>query len=314
MKEVEVTSVEQLEDFKDEYVYDLEMEDCEAPWFYANEILVHNSSFVSLDPYIKRGMFTLNESYEKLDELEEHLNDEINKWSKKSLLSIDSRFNFKREKICETGMFLAKKRYVVNIIDDEGIKCNKFKYVGMNIVRSTFPAKIKEQGKTLIETMLKEKSRFKTNEVLNEIYEDFKKLSYEDLSFVVGVKGYENWCRNNKGFETKKGTPVHVKASYYHNVLNKELGISNIYQDIVSGDKIRYFYVNPRNKYGIKVLAYKGDIPKEYTSIFEVDYEKMFEKILFSSFESYYDAVSWPIRKPADNVKTDLFDFFKEES
>jgi len=282
-----------------------------------NESIIYNdtdSCFFSINPYIKRGLFSIENCYDKLEEIENHLNTEINKWSRDSLLSKDSRFNFKREKICNVGMFLAKKRYVLNIVDDEGIKCNKFKYVGMNIVRSTFPAKIKEQGKKLIETMLMTKSRSETNKVLNEVYESFKKLSYDDLSFVVGIKGYEQWCRHNKGFETKKKTPVHVKAAYYYNTLKRELGISNFYEDICSGEKIRYFYVKPRNKYGIQVIGYKGDFPKEFESLFEVDYEKMFEKILFSSFESYYDAVNWPIRKPADNVRTDLFDFFKEDS
>ena len=57
--------------------------------------------------------------------------------------------------------------------------------------------------------------------------------------------------------------PIHVKGSYYYNLLLKKLGLENQYEDISSGDKVRYFYVRQPNKYGIKSFAYKYYFPSE---------------------------------------------------
>ena len=77
---------------------------------------------------------------------------------------------------------------------------------------------------------------------------------------------------------------------------------------ITTGDKVRYFYVNQPNKYGIKAIAYKYYFPDELKAIFQPDIELMFEKIIFSIVERFYSSVNWKISKPSAQVQTDLFD------
>jgi DNA polymerase elongation subunit (family B) len=248
--------------------------------------------------------------YDTVQSLEDFLNTHIITWAKKSLKTEDCRFVFKRECISDVGVFLQKKRYVMHILDDEGIKVDKFKYTGVEVVRTTMPNAIKPYAKKIIETMLSTQSLQKTNSILNETYDTFKTLAAEDIAFVMGIKGYDKYAKTCKDLNIGKGTPIHVKAAYLHNYINRKHNIENKYEDITSGDKIRYFYVQQPNKYGIDVIGFKYNLPEEFKQIFKINYEKMFEKILFNSIERFYQSVNWQIRKPSENVQCELFDLF----
>ena len=259
---------------------------------------------------LKKDDVITEEFYEEVEKIENYLNSEITSWSKKAFRTLDSRFVFKRECIADVGLFLQKKRYVLHILDDEGIKVNKFKYTGVEVVRTTMPNAIKPYAKQIIETMLMSQSLKQTNDILTSAYNAFKNLPAEDIAFVMGIKGYEKYAPKCKDFNIATRTPIHVKAAYLHNHINKMLNISSKYEEINSGDKIRYVYVQKPNKYQIDVIGFKYTFPEEYIGLLKIDYELMFEKILYSSIERFYDSVSWQIRKPSDNVTCELFDLF----
>ena len=248
------------------------------------------------------------EYYKIVLEIEDYLNTEIKKWGAEALRSTDCRLNFKREAIADVGLFLQKKRYVIHILDEEGIPCNKFKYTGVEVVRTTMPTPIKPHVKRIIETMLMTKSLTETNKVFKEIYDMFKTLSVDELAFIMGCKGYEKYAAQCDGFSTAKHMPIHVKAAYYHNILLEKFNVLKKYEKIGSGDKVRFFYARQPNKYGISVLGFKYYYPKEFTSVFEPDHEKMFEKIVFSVIERFYEAVNWKLTSPGAQVQTDLFE------
>jgi len=292
-------------------ITDLELEEC----------IVYNdtdSSYVSITPLVNNGLKFLDgddihqDTHDKIQEIENYINDGVKKWAKKALLSKDSRFIFKRECIADVGVFLQKKRYVMHILDDEGIKENKFKYTGVEVVRTTMPNAIKPYAKEIIETMLSTQSLTKTNKVLNETYDIFKELKPEELAFVMGVKGYEKYAVNCNEFNTVKSMPIHVKSAYFYNLLLTKLKTGNKYEEMSSGDKVRYMYVEKPNKYGLDSIGFKYSYPSEFQEVFKVDYDKMFEKIIFQGIERFYDCVGWRIRKPADNVTVELFDLFSK--
>jgi DNA polymerase elongation subunit (family B) len=213
-------------------------------------------------------------------------------------------------------VFLQKKRYILHILDDEGISVNKFKYTGVEVVRTTMPKAIKPYVKKIIETMLLTKDFNKTNEMLNEAYDIFKKLSIQDIAFVMGISKYKTESRDDygnikdkcEGFKTYKGMPIHVKSAYHYNLLLDRYGLTNKYETIGSGDKVRYFYVKQPNKYGIKSIAYKYYYPKEFENDLVPDTELMFDKIIYSAIERLYESVNWKPRKPGEMVQTDLFE------
>jgi DNA polymerase elongation subunit (family B) len=274
-----------------------------------------DSSYISIarimknvgEPFNRDGKITQS-AYDQAQAVEDHLNEEITKWSCSVLNSKDSRFVFKRECMSDVGVFLQKKRYVLHVLDDEGIPVDKYKYTGVEVVRSTIPAPIKPYIKQIIETMMSTESRSETNEVFLKAYDIFKELPVEDYSFVMGISDYEKYAHRCNGFVTAKGMPAHVKAAYHYNMLLEKLGLSGIYETIDTGDKVRFFYVTQPNKYGINAIAYKYYYPKEFQSVFEPDKEKMFEKIIYSIIERFYESVDWKLSKPSAQVQTDLFD------
>jgi len=274
-----------------------------------------DSSYISINRLMRKvdkpfhidGKIT-EHSYEQAELVEDHLNKEITKWSQSVLNSKDSRFVFKRECMTDVGVFLQKKRYVMRVLDDEGIPTNKFKYTGVEVVRSTIPKQIKPYIKKIIETMMDTESRSTTNEVFLKAYDTFKDLPVEDYSFCMGISDYEKYADKCNSFTTVKGMPAHVKAAYHYNVLLEKMDLAGEYESIESGDKVRYFYVNQPNKYGINAIAYKYYYPEEFKGVFEPDREKMFEKIIYSIIERFYEAVGWRLSKPSAQVQTDLFD------
>jgi DNA polymerase elongation subunit (family B) len=257
---------------------------------------------------IYNGSEIPEEVYTEVQLLEDDLNIEITKWAKSALNSRDSRFVFKRECMCDVGIFLEKKRYVLHVLDDEGIPMNKFKYTGVEVVRSTIPAAVKPLIKDIIETMMSTKSKSKADEAFMNAYDKFKQLPIEDVAFVVGMRGYEKYAPQCNGFNACKGMPVHVKAAYYHNTLLSSLEIDQQYEAIKSGEKMRYFYIDKPNKYNISVIGYKYYIPDEFRDLFQIDTEKMFGNIVYSVVERFFNSVKWDLRLPNEQMQTDLFE------
>ena len=283
-----------------------------------NKCIIYNdtdSSYVSIKPLFidkvfKKGNKLTKEAYDTVNRIEEYLNNNIKTWGAKALNSKDCRFIFKREAIADVGIFLQKKRYVLHILDDEGIPCDKFKYTGVEVVRSTMPKAVKPYVKKIIETMLQTQNIGETNKLINETYEIFKTLTVEDIALVSGIKGYEKFAGQCDGFTTTKGMPCHVKAAYYYNILLDKFKLGQKYEKISSGDKVRYFYLAQPNKYNIQAIGYKYYYPEEFKKLFEADYETMFESHIFSVVERFYENVNWSAQKPGSLVQTNLFELF----
>ena len=293
---------------------------------YTDDIdpIVYNdtdSSYITLKPIIDKFQIPFTnragnvskEVHKLVQDVEDFVNDDITKWAKSQLNSKDPRFVFKRESICDVGVFLQKKRYVLHVLDDEGIKVNKFKYTGVEVVRSTIPASVKPHVKHCIETMLTTKNHSTTNKALSDAYETFKQLPIEDISFVMGITDYDKYADQCDQFMTAKRMPIHMKAAYYYNMMLDKENLTSEYEKIGSGDKVRYFYVMQPNMYGANVIGYKYYYPKEFESLFPPDTEKMFEKVIFSIMERFYESVGWSIQSPNKLVQTDLFELFGDD-
>jgi len=276
-----------------------------------------DSSYISIRELIEHFGVTYEidgdvqpEVYKICEDVEDNLNAGINKWAANILNSKDSRFKFKRETICDTGMFLAKKRYVLRVLDDEGFKVNKFKYTGVEVVRTTMPKAIKPYVKKIVETMMETQDETLTNDAFVETFDIFKGLDPKEYAMGSGIKNYDKWASQCNGFTCCKGIPHHVKASYYYNYLLEKLELTAKHEKIASGDKIRMFHLNMPNKYNIKKIAYKDHFPAEFEQFFTVDYEMMFEKIIYNTIERFYKRAGWILRKPNEQIKTDLFAMF----
>lgn len=313
---------------QEEYVYDIEVEDTHN--FFANDILIHNSNYLTfhklfkhldIKPYDNDYNIT-KEALDIILDYENYLNSEITKYAQNEFNSKDSRFFFKREVIADKGFFITKKRYAVRVLDDEGKKVKKLKFKGIDIVRNSVPEKIKPMAKKWLECLVVERDRIKCNQILKEIYNQLKEMSIEDISFTINCSNMEKYTLNYNQITNRLGVkndldefkmelhcPYHLKAAHAYNVIIKRLGLQSKYDLIHSGDKVKIIRVTEDNKYKIKVLAYKDKFPEEFKPLFKIDYDAIFDKIIFSMVERFYSIVGYEATRPTEAVHTDLFDF-----
>ena len=251
------------------------------------------------------------EMYKVCTELEDYLSVNITAWAKKTLNTIDPRFVFKRETICDTALFIEKKRYIAHVLDDEGIPTDKYKYIGISVVTTSVPKKLKPFIKRVAETMLQTKSLNETNTVYTKVYDEYKKLDVEDIATTRGISDYETSANQCDGFKTVKGMPVHVKSAYYYNLMLDQLSLSDKYEKVASGDKIKWYYCMP-NRYKTHTMAYKEYLPEDIKQLFPVDTELMFKKVIGSAVDILYTAAGWPTSTPNNQQIINLTDLFVE--
>lgn len=274
-----------------------------------------DSVYISIKEHIKKLKIPLlddnkaisKECIDETDNLQNFINKKVNEWSCNILHSADSRFFFKRESICDTALFLEKKRYILSVKHDGKRNKHKFKYIGVEVQRSSYSTPIKEMMKDVIVTVFNSKDRIVTDAKYREIYEKFKTLDIDQIAFRSSIKDYNKYAKIADGFKVASGTPIHVKSAIFFNELLKVLKLKNNYQPIISGTKIKYLYT-AQNKYGINSIGFNDKLPPEFG--IDIDIEKMFEKIVAPCIERVYSCIGWSIPDMRKQYASDFLDLF----
>ena len=265
------------------------------------------------------GDIVTEEGYELVQECDDYINTEFAKWYEELTNSHNCRLNFKREKICDSGIWLkkgkddeeAKKNYVVHILDNEGVKHPKFKYTGVKFARSVIPANLKDMGKKVVENMLLSQDRQSTDRMVQNLYKQFVDMPVDEKAMIQRVKDIKKW--DNKGLNGGflLGTPGHVRAALNYNRVLDELNLRK-YQKVKNGDITKIVFVE-ENPYGIERIGYLDTWPKEFNEIFKIDNKILFEKILYDEIKRFYKSVDWPSLNPTDEYCFSLFDLLEME-
>ena len=271
-----------------------------------------DSLYLTINPVLQSLKIPLAEKnqvtervHEIVDTLEKVLNSEITKWAVNELFSTDSRLQFKRETICDVGIFLEKKRYILHILDEEGLAIDKTKYVGVEVASTNVPKKVKPLIKNIVETMIKTKSQVETNKAFREAYENFRVMAIEDIAFPKGINKVDLYSAKATNLTMGKGTPGHVRSAIAYNYFVEKFGIGNKYKKIQSGNKIKFFYTE-KNAYRVGAIAFVDQYPSEFT--LKPDIDKMFNKLVVAAIERLYNCLQWRIISPTKETQTDLFD------
>jgi DNA polymerase elongation subunit (family B) len=248
-----------------------------------------------------------------VNKLTKQVNTQINIWASEDLNSLDPRFEFKREVIADVGVFLQKKRYMIRVVHKESIPVpgGKFKYVGVEIARSTMPKMVKELVKQVMESALITNDNKHASSLYRDIYQQFISLPIAEVAFRSSIQNYQKYSEGATLHKFNKSTPCHVKASIAHNLLLDELKLTGKYEKIQSGQKVKYFYT-VKNPYKLDAIAFASEFPKEFTTL-KIDYEKMFLKIVAPPVERLFTALNWRLPQIGKEVQTDLFDLFSDD-
>ncbi len=276
-----------------------------------------DSVYVSIEEVLKRLSVDLakngkvtDEAHSIVNALDEHVNIEILNWARKELNSTDPRYVFKREIISDVGIFLQKKRYILHVLDEEGVSVDKFKYTGIELVRSTTPKKVKKFIENIIKTSLLTQNVKESNKVYQQSYELFQELDPNDIAARTSINNLEKYAEGASLYKFKKGTPSHVKGAIAYNILIKELKLSDKLESIQSAQKVKKLYC-AKNKYGLDAICYVASLPEEFG--LKIDWDKMFSKLVTQPTERLYEAIGWNLPAIGREVQTDLFELFADE-
>jgi hypothetical protein len=239
----------------------------------------------------------------------DYLNAEIQEWAKKELNSLDPRYVFKREKICDIAVLQKKKFYILHILDSEGIAKNEFLYKGIEVAKSIMSKEVKSLIKNSIETAILSKNKETSMRIFNESFEKFLNFNEELLSVRKKVNDYDKGERGYVDGKYALGTPNHTKAAINYNELLKKLEIDNKYLKIGNGQKFKFFYCE-RNKYGYSNMGFFTDYPEEFKTYIKPDYKLMFEKTIAPVIGRVYSIIGWPKPKVGFDYHTNLLDLF----
>ena len=212
----------------------------------------------------------------------------------------EQKMQMKRENIADRGIWTAKKRYILNVWNSEGVAYSepKLKIMGLETAKSSTPAIVRTKLKDSIKIILT-----KTPDDLREFADNFNRefmdLSLEDIAFPRGVKGIAEYSDVTKIY--KKGTPIHTKAALIHNAYIKKLGIDKQVQAIQENDKMKYIFTKVPNPYGIAgkdaVIGFIGKPPKEFNLEKYTDKNKQFEKTFQEPLDNILKAIGWSIKQ-----------------
>jgi DNA polymerase elongation subunit (family B) len=183
----------------------------------------------------------------------------------------------KREVIANKAVWMAKKRYILNVQDTEGLrhKESKLKIMGVEISKSSTPMFCRDAMKTAVGLMMN-KTEKDVIDFIAETKIKFKTLPAHQIAFPRSVSGLDKWTGTNELYV--KGTPINTKGALIYNELVEKLGLAGKYQKIAEGEKIKFVYLKLPNPVRDKVIAFLNELPPEFGLDKYIDYELQWEK------------------------------------
>lgn len=206
--------------------------------------------------------------------------------------------DFELERISESILFLEKKRYVQNVVFEDGYKYDRLKYIyakGVELIKSSTPIFVREELTNLMKYILDTRNELSISELnkkIRQIKQKFAMADIEDIASTSGVNNYDKWCINDQTkFEYELGTPYHIKAAIFHNyLLNQNGEFKKKYNFIKSGQKIKMYYCKDRRN-GVFAFS-RGSFPKEIAP--EVDIDEQFERTVLNIVNMFIKALGLP--------------------
>jgi len=210
----------------------------------------------------------------------------------------------KREVLADVGIWVAKKHYVLNVHNSEGVQYEepKLKIMGIEAVKSSTPEPCRNALKKAFKIMMNGTE----DDVINFIEEfktEFKTFPAEDISFPRSVKGLAKYYDSATIY--RKSTPIHVKGSLIYNKILQNKRLTRKYPVIQEGEKIKYAYLKEPNPTGDSVIAMLNNLPDEFDLKQYIDYEKQFSKSFLDPMIGILSVIGWKHER-----KNDIMSFF----
>ena len=207
------------------------------------------------------------------------------------------KMQMKREVLADKAIWVAKKRYVLNVHNSEGVQYAKpkIKVMGLEMVKSSTPAVVRKKLKDALEVILhKDQSALQT--FVKEFKRDFTSLSVNDVSFPRSVSSLKEYTGTPI---YKKGTPIQVRGALLFNHYLKMKGLTRKYEPITNGNKIKFVYLRTPNPINENVISFNNVLPKEFGLDDYINYDLQFEKTFLDALNIVIEPLGWHAEEKA---------------
>jgi DNA polymerase elongation subunit (family B) len=213
------------------------------------------------------------------------------------------KMQMKRENIADRGIWTAKKRYILNVWNSEGVAYSepKLKIMGIEAVKSSTPAPCRTMIKDALKLMMNG-TEDDVIEFIEKSREEFKKLPPEQISFPRSASDVNKYKSSATIYA--KGTPIHVRGALLFNHYIKQKNLTNKYSLIQNGEKVKFIYLKKPNTIHENIISFIQEFPKELNLDKYIDYDLQFEKAFLEPLKIILDAIGWNVEK---TVNLDLF-------
>jgi DNA polymerase elongation subunit (family B) len=208
----------------------------------------------------------------------------------------DQKMQMKRENIADRGIWTAKKRYILNVWDSEGVRYEepKLKMMGIEAVKSSTPAPCRKMIKDALKLMMSG-TEDEVIDFIENARKEFKKLPPEQISFPRSASDVQKYKSSATIYA--KGTPIHVRGALLFNHYIKEANLTNKYSLIQNGEKIKFIYLKKPNSIHENIISFIQEFPKELNLDKYIDYDLQFEKAFLEPLKIILDAIGWNVEK-----------------
>ena len=215
--------------------------------------------------------------------------------------------NMKREVIADKAIWTAKKRYILNAWDIEGVRYKEpnLKMMGIEAVKSSTPAPCRQKIKEALKIIMSGDEKM-LNTFIQDFRKDFMKMTPEEIAYPRSVNGLRKWTDDANLF--KKGAPIHVKGAILYNHLVRKNKLDKKYVYILEGDKIKFLHLRLPNKYQSTAITFITKLPKELDFHSIIDYDIQYEKSFVEPLKFITDKIQWSIDK-SYGTQGNLMDF-----
>jgi len=210
----------------------------------------------------------------------------------------EQKMFMKRENIANKGIWTAKKRYILNVFNSEGVQYAKpkLKVMGIECVKSSTPGACRDKIKECLKVIMNENEEA-AQKFIKNFRDEFDTLPVEDISFPRGCNNLNKWANPSSIYS--KGTPIHVRGALLFNYYNKKNNLTHKYPLIQDGEKIKFVYLKTPNKMGENVVSFLNTFPKEFELDKQVDYDLQFSKSFLEPIRVIMEKIGWKPEKIA---------------
>ena len=208
----------------------------------------------------------------------------------------EQKMFMKRENIADRGVWTAKKRYILNVWDSEGVRYEKpkLKIMGIEAVKSSTPAPCRQAIRDALKIIMNGTEE-DVQTYISKFRKEFESLPVEEVAFPRS-------CNNLGKFSSPrdiyaKGCPMHVRGSLMYNYYVKKKKLSHKYPLIQEGEKIKFVHLKMPNRIGENVISFFQTLPKELDLHGSIDWDMQFEKSFLSPVKVVLDAIGWTPEK-----------------